>query len=88
MFKRAHHNRIRALLAALDADFLSRNSCFFGGGTAITLALDEYRESVDQAYRAAVASIGNRAHLAQCLAKMHMAPDLADQIPDLLGNAQ
>lgn len=225
MFKRAHHNRIQALLAALDADFLSRNSCFFGGGTAIALALDEYRESVgidflcasqegyrelrntidnaslgaifarpveyarevradrygirtfllsdgvpvkfeivsegrihidghidpvtgvptlsrtdmyaekllanadrygdkavasrdiidlammikhwgripaeawekargaygasvDQAFRAAVASIGNRAHLAQCLAKMHMAPDLADQIPDLLGNAQ
>lgn len=47
MFKRAHHNRIQALLAALDADFLSRNGCLFGGGTAIVLALNEYRESVD-----------------------------------------
>jgi hypothetical protein len=47
MFKRAHHNRIQALLTALDADFLTRNGCFFGGGTAIVLALDEYRESVD-----------------------------------------
>ena len=47
MFKRAHHNRIQTLLTALDADFLNRNGCFFGGGTAIVLALDEYRESVD-----------------------------------------
>ena len=47
MFKRAHHNRIQALLTALDADFLRRNGCYFGGGTAIALALDEYRESVD-----------------------------------------
>jgi hypothetical protein len=47
MFKRAHHNRIQILLKALDAGFLNRNGCFFGGGTAIVLALDEYRESVD-----------------------------------------
>jgi hypothetical protein len=47
MFKRDHHNRIQLLLAALDADFLSQNKCFFGGGTAIVLALNEYRESVD-----------------------------------------
>jgi hypothetical protein len=47
MFKRAHHNRIQSLLTALDAGFLGRNDCFFGGGTAIVLALDEYRESVD-----------------------------------------
>jgi hypothetical protein len=47
MFKRDHHNRIQVLLAALNADFLSQNKCFFGGGTAIVLALNEYRESVD-----------------------------------------
>ena len=47
MFKRAHHNRIQSLLTALDADFLGRNNCFFGRGTAIVLALDEYRESID-----------------------------------------
>ncbi|MEX5748776.1 nucleotidyl transferase AbiEii/AbiGii toxin family protein [Massilia sp. X63] len=47
MYKRDHHNRIQRILSALDADFLAQNGCFFGGGTAIVLALDEYRESVD-----------------------------------------
>ncbi|MDR6586549.1 hypothetical protein HBH1_00513 [Herbaspirillum sp. BH-1] len=47
MFKRAHHRRIAGLLAALDGDFLFSCGCFFGGGTAIVLALDEYRESLD-----------------------------------------
>jgi len=47
MFKRAHHRRIAGLLAALDGDLLFSCGCFFGGGTAIVLALDEYRESLD-----------------------------------------
>ena len=47
MFERDHHNRIQTLLSALNTDFLAQNKCFFGGGTAIVLALDEYRESVD-----------------------------------------
>lgn len=47
MFKRDHHNRIQKLLSCLDTAFLSRNHCYFGGGTAIVLELDEYRESVD-----------------------------------------
>jgi hypothetical protein len=47
MFERDHHNRIQSLLSALNTDFLAENMCFFGGGTAIVLALDEYRESVD-----------------------------------------
>ena len=47
MFERDHHNRIQTLLSALDTDFLAKNKCFFGGGTAIVLALNEYRESVD-----------------------------------------
>lgn len=47
MFKRDHHNRVQTLLSSLDADFLARNKCFFGGGTAIVLALHEYRESID-----------------------------------------
>jgi hypothetical protein len=34
-------------LAALDADFLARAKCYFGGGTRIALALAEYRESAD-----------------------------------------
>ncbi|MGV7206223.1 nucleotidyl transferase AbiEii/AbiGii toxin family protein [Oxalobacteraceae bacterium A2-2] len=47
MFKRLHHQRIAALLASLNADFLGRSQCYFGGGTAIVLSLGEYRESAD-----------------------------------------
>lgn len=47
MFDRPHHQRIAKLLASLDAEFLAKAGCYFGGGTAITLLLDEYRESVD-----------------------------------------
>ena len=38
---------VLAALRALDADFLARAECFFGGGTRIVLGLDEYRESAD-----------------------------------------
>lgn len=34
-------------LAALDADFLVRAKCYFGGGTRIAMVLGEYRESAD-----------------------------------------
>ena len=34
-------------LNALDAVFLARCECYFGGGTRIVLALGEYRESAD-----------------------------------------
>lgn len=47
MFKREHHNRIAIILQSLDAKLLQKNSCLFGGGTAIVLSKDEYRESVD-----------------------------------------
>jgi len=47
LFERAHHRRIAALLRALDADLLAANSCWFGGGTAMTLRYGEYRESID-----------------------------------------
>lgn len=47
MFKRDHHNRIASILQSLDADLLSRHHCLFGGGTAIVLARNEYRESAD-----------------------------------------
>ena len=47
MFDRPHHNAIATILAALDADLLAEAECWFGGGTAIVLALGEYRESVD-----------------------------------------
>lgn len=47
MYKRPHHQRIEKLLHALNGDLLEQSACFFAGGTAIVLLLDEYRESVD-----------------------------------------
>lgn len=47
MFKRDHHIRIATILQSLDAEILDRHHCFFGGGTAIVLTRDEYRESLD-----------------------------------------
>ena len=47
MFRRDHHVRIASILQMLDSEKLYSNSCFFGGGTAIVLRRDEYRESID-----------------------------------------
>jgi len=47
MFKRPRHQTIETLLGAFDGDFLAQANCYFGGGTAIVLCLDEYRESLD-----------------------------------------
>lgn len=47
MFSRPHHQRIALILQMLDGDLLRRNSCLFGGGTAIALSHSEFRESVD-----------------------------------------
>lgn len=47
MFRREHHNRVLQLLQSFDGQALADAHCYFGGGTAIVLKLDEYRESVD-----------------------------------------
>lgn len=47
MFAKPHHQRIHEVLLALDAALLREHECYFGGGTAIVLQRDEYRESVD-----------------------------------------
>jgi len=47
MFELAHHQLIEKLLNCFDVEFLAEANCYFGGGTAIVLALGEYRESVD-----------------------------------------
>lgn len=47
MFKRPHHQRVARILDALNVPLLTEAACYFGGGTAIVLLLDEYRESVD-----------------------------------------
>ena len=46
-YLRARHNAVDRVLARLNADFLARTKCFFGGGTRIVLELNEYRESAD-----------------------------------------
>ncbi len=47
MFERPHHQRIHRILLSMKGDFLARAGCYFGGGTAVVLALSEYRESLD-----------------------------------------
>jgi len=44
---RPRHRTVLSALRALDAEFLARSECYFGGGTRIVLELDEYRESAD-----------------------------------------
>ena len=44
---RPRHKLVLAALSALNADALAQAECFFGGGTRIAMALDEYRESAD-----------------------------------------
>ena len=47
MYRREHHQKISEVLQRLDAQILKDHACYFGGGTAIALMNDEYRESVD-----------------------------------------
>jgi hypothetical protein len=47
LYERPHHQRIAQLLERLDATLLLKHGCLFGGGTAIALSHDEYRESLD-----------------------------------------
>lgn len=47
MFRRPRHKAILHVLEGLDGDLFRQTECFFGGGTAIALELDEYRESED-----------------------------------------
>lgn len=47
MFRRAHHQKIAEKLKQLKTGFLQDAHCYFAGGTAIPLLLNEYRESVD-----------------------------------------
>lgn len=46
-FKRPEHRIVGATLAMLRREFMLENQCWFGGGTAIVLKLDEYRLSMD-----------------------------------------
>ena len=47
MYKRPRHRIIERVLGAMNPDFLRDTKCYFAGGTAISLLLGEFRESVD-----------------------------------------
>lgn len=47
MYRRPFHRKIAIVLDSMNAGFLREAKCYFGGGTAITLLLGEYRESID-----------------------------------------
>ncbi|PCK85593.1 hypothetical protein CPT32_18035 [Rhizobium sophoriradicis] len=46
-FRRPEHRTIAAALRLMQADFILANRCWFAGGTAIVMHLDEYRLSLD-----------------------------------------
>lgn len=47
MFNHPHHQAVAKILKSFDSDLLQKAECYFAGGTAIVLMLDEYRESID-----------------------------------------
>lgn len=81
---RPRHRTVLAALRALDADFLARAKCFFGGGTRIVLALDEYRESADidflcasrEGYRALRGTVSDRSLGGIGAAKLKLAREV------------
>jgi len=46
-FRKPHHRAVTDILSAINAPFLERARCYFGGGTCVALMLDEFRESRD-----------------------------------------
>jgi hypothetical protein len=49
-FARPAHRLVVDLLTRLNSELLVRAQCYFGGGTRLALAFDEYRESRDIAF--------------------------------------
>lgn len=46
-YRRPHHRLVASVLTRMDAGFLTRTECYFGGGTMLAMTLGEYRESRD-----------------------------------------
>lgn len=67
-YRLPHHQLIEKCLHNFDSEFLKTNHILFGGGTRISLEIDEYRESVDidflcqdkQSYRAVREQVTNQ----------------------------
>lgn len=47
MYNRQRHQAIEKILNSFSCDALQQANCYFAGGTAISLLLNEFRESVD-----------------------------------------
>src|SRR3990172_517910 len=83
-FSRPRHATVAAILGALNAPFLDRNQCYFGGGTRIVLSLDEYRESADidflcssrEGYRNLRSTIDNRSLGEIAAGKVNLAREI------------
>lgn len=87
-FRRPAHNRVLAVLEALDARFLGQHGIYFAGGTRIVLELGEYRESADidflcasrEGYRALRETVGESSLGALALPGLRLAREIrADQ---------
>lgn len=46
-FVRDHHRSIMSVLQNFNTEIMRSTECYFGGGTAIALMIDEYRTSID-----------------------------------------
>lgn len=69
MYKREHHQQIENVLEQLNSALLKEHHCYFGGGTAIALLQNEYRESIDIDFL--VADINSYRELRQLLTSPH-----------------
>ncbi len=77
-FRREQHRRVLRLLQALDGDFLATQNCYFGGGTRVSLALGEYRESRDVDFLCA--DIGGYRALRAGIAERSLGPILRNKV--------
>ncbi len=83
-FSRPQHATVERILGALNAPFLDRAQCYFGGGTRIVLALNEYRESADidflcssrDGYRKLRSTISNRSLGEIATGKLNLAREV------------
>lgn len=49
-YRRPHHRLVNSALKRMNASFLARTECYFGGGTLLAMTLGEYRESRDMGF--------------------------------------
>jgi hypothetical protein len=81
---RPRHRLVLEALESLDAAFLARAQCYFGGATRIVLELGEYRESADvdfvcasrEGYRALRATVSERSLGAISRVKLKLAREV------------